>query len=95
MRVEALVSCAAAGRPTRSAWISPQERLACGGVHFALTAWGTDAAGRPFVGLQAVREPTAPLFWGGCIALTLLLPLFLAGRRQQRHLPTDPGPIEG
>jgi hypothetical protein len=52
-------------------------------VGFAMTAWGEDADGRPYVGIQAVRDPAAPLFWGGCLGLTVSLALFLPVRLQE------------
>jgi hypothetical protein len=78
--VRSRLACIAAGAPPRTGWISPRERLACGGVSFALTAWGNDPDGRPFVGIQAVRDPAAPLFWGGCAEFALTLVSFLGLR---------------
>lgn len=89
--VRSRVACHENGALTREGWISPQGRLACRGVNFAQTAYGVDEAGKPFVGIQAVREPAAPLFWGGCIVFTLALPLFQVVRQDRWSAFPDAG----
>ena len=80
--VRGRIACSGDGLPRQVGWISPRERVTCGGVGFAMTAWGEDSDGRPYVGIQAVRDPAAPLFWAGCIAFVISLTLLIAiGRR--------------
>jgi hypothetical protein len=81
--VRSLIACVGGGRAPQVGWISPQERLTCRGVSFAMTAWGTDPDGFPYVGIQAVRDPAAPLFWGGCIGFVVFLALFVTVRARE------------
>lgn len=89
--VRSRVACRANGVPIQEGWISPQGKLTCRGVSFAQTAYGADEYGKPFVGVQAVREPAAPLFWGGCIVFALALPLFQIVRKDRRFRPPAAG----
>lgn len=81
--VRSRIACRENGSLVREGWISPQGRLTCRGVSFAQTAYGVDEVGKSFVGIQAVREPVAPLFWGGCIVFALALPLFQIVRQDR------------
>jgi hypothetical protein len=81
--VRSRIACSGGGIPRQVGWISPRERVTCRGVGFAMTAWGEDTDGRPYVGIQAVRDPAAPLFWGGCLAFTASLALFLPLRLRE------------
>lgn len=71
--------------------LEPNGRLGYGGTSYYLTAWGTDRFGIPFCGIQAARDPGAPLFWAGCVLLVLATPLHLLARRRRG----TPGPPSG
>jgi hypothetical protein len=76
------------GKEIAGGWLSPNDRLEYRGRGFFLTAWGEDPFGNPFCGIQAVRDPGAPVFWTGCILFGLAVPLHLVlkGRRRESVL---------
>ena len=79
--VRCLLSIREAGGAVREEWLAPNGRMSHGDLRFSLTAWGRDQEGRPFVGIQMVRNPGAPLFWAGCVLLAIAVPACLACRR--------------
>jgi len=52
-----------------------------------MTAWGEDSDGRPYVGIQAVRD-RLPALLGGAIAFAVFLALFIAIRVRAAESPS-------
>lgn len=75
--VRGLVRLLAGDRVVAEGWLGSNERLEHDGTSVFLTAWGTDEQGRPFIGLQFVRDPGSPVFWAGCVLLAATLPAYL------------------
>lgn len=75
--VRARIALEESGARVQEGWLATNDRLRRRGTSLFLTAWGLDDAGRRFCGIQAVRDPGAPVFWMGCILLALTVPAHL------------------
>lgn len=71
------------GRRVARGILEPNGSFSHGGTSFFMTAWGTDQFGIDYCGIQAARDPGAPLFWAGCILLALAAPLHVASRARR------------
>lgn len=79
--VRSLITIREEGVVVREGWLEANGRMLHRGLRFSMTAWGQDPGGRPFVGIQLVRNPGEALFWVGCILLGIALPARLVCRR--------------
>jgi hypothetical protein len=81
--VRARVAFIEGGRRVLEGWLDPNGPLRHRGTGFSLTGWGTDEFGAAYCGIQAVRDPGAPLFWAGCVLLVLAVPLHFAAKARK------------
>jgi cytochrome c biogenesis protein len=70
----ARVSLVEAGAVAASGWLSSNTSVSHRGLTLFLTAWGADAEGNRFCGIQGARDPGAPFFWVGSVLLALAIP---------------------
>lgn len=82
--VRGRVAITEGGRELREGRLEVNGRLAHRGTSVYLTAWGRDEYGNAYLGVQASRDPGAPIFWTGAALLGLSAPLFLISRRRGR-----------
>lgn len=75
--VRARIVLEESGARVQEGWLMTNDSVHRRGTSLFLTAWGLDDAGRRFCGIQAVRDPGAPVFWMGCILLALAVPAHL------------------
>lgn len=88
--VRSLIVIAEGDQVVLEQWLEPNGSVEHRGMSIFQTAWGTDEFDNPYVGLQFVRDPGAPVFWAGCVALALLVPVYLTLRHGRRRGVTAP-----
>jgi len=70
-------------------WLAPNARIGYKGTSMYQTAWGRDENGKPYVGIQFIRDPGAPFFWVGSVLFSLVLPVFLVIRQPRQKEAAD------
>jgi len=83
--VRARVAVLDGEREVQQQWLSTNERLSFRGASVFLTGWGRDESGNLNVGIQVSRDPAAPLFWAGCILLSVASASFFLLRHRRGH----------
>ena len=81
--VRARITVLESGTAVSAGWLTSNSRIPHRGLNLFLTAWGADAEGKRYFGIQVVRDPGAPFFWVGCVLLALAVPchFWVKGRR--------------
>jgi cytochrome c biogenesis protein ResB len=82
-KVRGRVAIIDGGVEVKEDWIEVNRRVAYRGTSLFQTAWGVDPYGNRFISIQVSRDPSAPVFWAGCVAFSLLLPLYFYARHRR------------